>query len=69
MLHTCLLKVKLLLLLSCVYYATHLNPKETTNMGMWRGNMDRSIGPDKLHPGRLEVGRVHIVSNTQGLPG
>ena len=31
--------------------------------------MDRSIGPDKPHPGRLEVGRVHIVSNTQDLPG
>ena len=41
---------------------------ETTNMGIWRGSMDRSIGPDKPHPGQLEVGRVHIVSNTQDLP-
>ncbi len=42
---------------------------ETTNMGIWRGGMDRSIRPDKPHPGRLEVGRVHIVSNTQDLSG
>ena len=64
----CLLKLKSLLWLSYVDYATHLNPLETTNMGIWRGSMDRSIGLDKPHPGRLEVGRVHIVSNARGLP-
>ena len=40
-----------------------LNPSDLVPYPFKRGYVDRSIGPDKPHPGQLEVGRVHIVSN------
>ena len=41
---------------------------ETTNIGVWRGNVNSTIGSGKPHRGWLEVGPVHIVSNTRLLP-